>query len=195
VRPPITPQTQVASEAARRINLPVFASRFKYKSLLSDGPLFPKQSKRLQVQGSLSQEDLHDLALWKSARSAGNVRRNDHSLVEKLTRAALRLADDPDLPASVPISVLTLLDGVGVPTASVILTVWHPDRYGIIDRNAWSALFDCPQVRPREFEPREYDYYLQILTALADSTKLMPREVDMALYTWWIEERERSARP
>ncbi|MDP9180998.1 MAG: hypothetical protein M3O21_04680 [Chloroflexota bacterium] len=143
------------------------------------------------MQGFLSQEDLHDLALWKSERSAGNVRRNDRSFVEKLTRTALRLADDPELPASVPISVLTLLDGVRVPTASVILTVWHPDRYGIIDRNAWSALFNRPQVRTREFEPREYDYYLQILRELADITRVTPREVDMALYRWWIEERER----
>jgi len=169
------------------------ASRFSYKLLLGDGPTFPNHSKRLQAQRLPVESRLHALAVWKAQRAAGNVLRNDDVTVENFTRVALRLANDSDLPPSVPIAILTLLDGVRVPTASVILTVWHPDRYGIIDRNAWSALFNYPKVRTREFEPHEYDYYVQVITELGAETSLTPRQIDMALWTWWTEEREKEA--
>lgn len=73
--------------------------------------------------------------------------------------------------------------------ASTILTVWDPKRFGIIDVNAWSALF--PKRRLRQFEPRDYDEYVSILKELRRLTHLTARQIDMALWELWDQMKKR----
>jgi hypothetical protein len=119
---------------------------------------------------------------------------NSEQAVKKLTQAALTLASDPTLPVSVPIAVLTILEGVRVPMASVVLTAWDPKRFGIIDVNAWSAIFKLSKQHSRQFEPREYDEYMSILKKLQTLTRLTAREIDMALWEWWDQTKKRALR-
>jgi hypothetical protein len=178
---------------ARR--LPVRVADYDYKKRLNDdAPGFPNESKRLQKQGYLNLADLKDIAKWKSTRSANRVNGNSDSTVRQFTRIAFGLADNRNLPASVPIAILTNLKGVRVPTASVILTVWKPKRYGIIDVYVWWALFGTKH--KGEFRPTDYDDYLSVVGRLQRSTGLTAREVDMALWKEGAEKarRQRSAR-
>lgn len=170
--------------------LPDLVCRYSYKPTLDNSPTFPNESKRLKAKGFLSLADLHKLAHWKSQRSAGRVKLNRDSDVRKFTRVALDLASRRNLPPSIPISVLTILEGIRVPTASVVLTVWDPRTFGIIDVNAWSALFNYSSARSTPFEAREYDYYTSILHELRRMTGLTAREIDIALWTWWDEKKE-----
>jgi hypothetical protein len=179
-----TTPSEIADEVNRRIRLSHFVLLFDYKRLRDDEHTFPVQSKKLRGQGFLNREDLYEFADWKSSRNPRLVLRNDDATVQQITRVALQLANDNSMPASVPIAVLTILEGVRVATASVILTVWDPTRFGIIDVNAWSAL-NIPAKRPGQFEPRDYDYYVAILRNLSEITKLTPRQIDMALWAWW----------
>lgn len=179
-----TTPSEIADEVNRRIRLQDFVSLFDYKRLRGDEHTFPVQSKKLRGKGLLNRQDLYEFADWKSFRNPELVKRNDDNTVRNITRAALELANNKDMPASVPIAVLTTLEGVGVATASVVLTVWDPGRFGIIDVNAWSAL-NLPSKNPGQFEPRDYDYYIAILSDLSQITALTARQVDMALWAWW----------
>lgn len=170
---------------ASRLDLRALACEYPYKQRLSfdRSPTFDIASKKLQRAGCLSKAQLHAIAKWKSPRSARRVDANQPADVKKFTRIAFTLARDRKMPRSVPIAILTALRGVRVPTASVILTIWDPKRFGIIDVNAWSTLVG--KKRKGAFTAGEYDLYSEILRRLSAHTKLTPREIDMALWTHW----------
>ena len=85
--------------------------------------------------GSLNLDKLRAVAQWKAPRSAGRVESNDEGYVTAITGFALQTKCE-----RARIEVLTRLDGVGWPTASVILHFFHCDRYPILDfRALWSV--------------------------------------------------------
>jgi len=60
--------------------------------------------------------------------------------VNETTRTSLSTSDE-----RLRIDVLTLLSGVAYPTASVILHLFHPDAYPILDfRALWSLGYETP---------------------------------------------------
>ena len=73
---------------------------------------------------------------WKTPRSAPLVALNGADAVESSTRAALgEAASDRER-----VKELQSLRGVGLPTASVLLHLVHPERYPILDVRALHAL-------------------------------------------------------
>lgn len=78
----------------------------------------------IQARGYLKQEDLEKVAKWKAPRSAGHVRKNPAG------RYLLSASYDNE---RLKIESMTLLDGAGRPTASVILHFYHTDRYPTLD--------------------------------------------------------------
>ena len=100
-----------------------------------------------RARGHLNDEDLRVLARWKTPRSASRIARNGAEFVRDTTRVALSTGGE-----RLRIEVLTLLDGVDWPTASVILHFAHAQRYPILDYRAlWSiGVSAAPSVaRPR----------------------------------------------
>ena len=90
--------------------------------------------------GFLTLEQLRLVARWKSPRSAGRVETNGDEFVQAITGFSLRTPSE-----RARIEVLTVLDGVGWPTASVILHFFHPEKYPIMDfRALWSVSVDVP---------------------------------------------------
>ena len=71
------------------------------------------------------------MAAWKSPRSKPRIARNPPRQVVAVTREALATDD---------IDILTRLDGVGMPTASTLLTVADPTRHTIVDVRATDAM-------------------------------------------------------
>ena len=89
----------------------------------------------IRRQGYLTKEQLQRLAHWKSPRSAGKVEANTEGFVREITGLALTASDE-----RTRIEPLTLLDGVSWPTASVILHLFHLDKYPLLDvRALWSV--------------------------------------------------------
>ena len=89
----------------------------------------------IQEQGYLDKELLKRVARWKSPRRAGLIERNDDDYIKDLTSFAFSATSE-----RARIEVLLLLDGVGWPTASVTLHLFHKDPYPILD--FWHA--DAP---------------------------------------------------
>ena len=139
-------------------------------------------TQEIQARGYLIKEDLQRVAKWKAPRSAGHVRKNHEEYVEAVTSLALH-TDNQRL----RIEVLTLLDGVGWPTASVILHFYHPDLYPILDfRTLWSLSLDVPSQYTFEFW---WDYTV-ICRALAAENHCDMRTLDKALWQYSKENQE-----
>lgn len=139
-------------------------------------------AQQIQARGCLKKEDLERVAKWKAPRSAGHVRKNHEEYVRAVTSLALHTANE-----RLRIEALTLLDGVGWPTASVILHFYHPERYPILDfRTLWSLSLEVPSQYTFEFW---WDYTL-ICRSLATENHIDMRTLDKALWQYSKENQE-----
>ena len=94
-----------------------------------------KLVKQVRKRGYLTKSELKTIGKWKSPRSAGSIDDNERLFVKEVTRFALSTRCD-----RAAIESLTILDGVGAPTASVILHFFHKRDYPILDfRALWSV--------------------------------------------------------
>jgi hypothetical protein len=120
------------------------AARYKYSGKDDD---LVRLRPRIIARGWLQQRELKRLAEWKSPRSAGLIEINTENYVKEITQFALSASTE-----RATVEVLTLLDGVQWPTASVILHFFHRDPYPILDYRAlWSVSLRVPQYYSFEF--------------------------------------------
>ena len=84
--------------------------------------------------------------------------------------------------------LLTSLDGVSVPTASAILTLVDPKRYGVLDIRVWQLLFamDSVSTNPRGmgFTFRNWHDYLRRLRYQAREMGVSARTVERTLFEY-----------
>jgi hypothetical protein len=130
---------------------------------------------RARAAGYLTRDDFVALCEWKTPRSRQLVAGNDAAFVEAVTRTALSTPSE-----RLRIEVLTLLDGVSWPTASVILHFVHRDPYPVMDYRAlWSVGVDRPPAQPSF---AFWMGYTEICRRIAAEQELTMRELDRALW-------------
>ena len=129
-------------------------------------------------RGYLTKSDLKTVCEWKSLRSAGNYKKNEESFVKEVTRFALSTKCD-----RVAIESLTILDGVGEPTASVILHFFHKQRYPIFDYRAlWSvSLIDGNKYN---YSYALWSKYVEYCRKKANEAGVCMRVLDRALWQY-----------
>ena len=111
------------------------------------------------------------------ALSRSLIASNSVEYIKAVTQTALTTNNE-----QLCIEVLTLLNGVSWPTASVILHFCHKDQYPILDfRALWSLGVDTSQVT---YNFDLWHEYTQICRRLAKSTGLSMRELDRALWQY-----------
>lgn len=149
------------------------ATRYEYS--ISEDELV-KFRPEVQARGCLSKPELEKIAYWKTPRSSGHVRSNSADYVREITALALNARGE-----RVRIEVLTLLDGVSWPTASVILHFCHSDPYPIIDfRALWSVKLDAPSRYGFEL----WWCYTEFCRDLAKKNGVDMRTLDRALWQY-----------
>ena len=120
---------------------------------------------------------------WKSPRAQSHYERNTSAAVRRASREALRTRSERRR-----LEVLTALQGVSVPTASAILTLIDPRRYGVIDIRAWQLLFRTGAVRRRPggvgFRFADWERYLAILRHHARALGVSARQVELTLFEY-----------
>ncbi len=130
----------------------------------------------IQKQGYITKQQLQTLCQWKSARSSGNTRNNSQQYVKEVTNFALSSDNERSR-----IEALTLLDGVGWPTASAILHFYHDDLYPILDfRALWSIGIDTPPYYNYSF----WEVYVKFCRTIAIKEKVTMRILDKALWQY-----------
>ena len=148
---------------------------FRYALPASEIELIDLRPAVLQ-RGYLSRPELHKLAYWKSPRSSGRVLNNPEAYVREITGFALSTRDE-----RTRVQVLTILDGVSWPTASVILHLFHRDPYPIMDYRAlWSVGSDVPSQYGFPF----WWKYVAFCRKVSERCKVDMRTLDRALWQY-----------
>lgn len=89
-------------------------------------------------RGALDHNGFLKICYWKTPRSRSRCRENSSELVAEATHIAFSTPLE-----ELRTGVLQCLDGVGLPTASAMLHLCHPDPYPLWDfRALWSWGFD-----------------------------------------------------
>jgi hypothetical protein len=164
---------------------------FDFKS--GDLPANDQQWNSFRARGFMTLNELADLSRWKTGgRQDRNIARNSGEAVQGVTRAATSAAGEvPDEPG-LAVGILTVLHGVDLPTASTVMTVWKPERFGILDIRAWNVLraavpaafasVESVAGNRRPFRLEEADTYLRVIREVAVRASLSCRAVDKALW-------------
>jgi hypothetical protein len=131
----------------------------------------------VRARGYFTKPEFEQLCKWKSPRSQRKVASNSAEYIEAVTRTALSTESE-----QLRIEVLTLLNGVNWPTASVILHFCHRESYPILDvRALWSLGVEAGKVTYNFDLWREYTL---VCRGLVKNTGLSMREVDRVLWQY-----------
>ena len=133
-------------------------------------PIVPAVKRR----GFLTKNEFLVVCRWKSPRSQPRCRTNSPEFICEVTKCAL------STPAErLRIEVLTLMNGVSWPTASVILHFFHPDDYPILD---FRALWSLKSAVPQPYEFVFWQAYTRHCRKLSKLSGVSMRTVDRALW-------------
>jgi hypothetical protein len=144
--------------------------------------LLRETSPRLQERGHLEPFEFFEICEWKSTRTKTLVRRNAPERIKEVSRIAFSCSED------LRPSILCLLDGVRIPTASAILSIWDPERFTVYDIRVCDALptLEHPLLTAATISDavRSYQAYLVLARGLATSLGISLRDLDKTLWTW-----------
>jgi hypothetical protein len=136
---------------------------------------------QVRQRGYFTQPEFVDICRWKTPRSQKRVNLNPESYIQAVTQTALSTTDE-----RLRIEVLTLLDGVSWPTASVILHFCHAEPYPILDfRALWSLGIETPPVYQFDF----WWEYTCCCRDLAAKAGVSMRILDRALWQYSYEKQ------
>lgn len=131
--------------------------------------------------GQFGRRDFLDMCRWKSPRAMLHYRRHSAATVRRVSRAVLATRDEARRMA-----LLTALKGVSVPTASAILTLLEPRRYGVLDIRVWQLLHAIGAVRARPdgrgFGVAHWLEFLALIRRQARALGLTARSVEWMLF-------------
>jgi hypothetical protein len=134
-------------------------------------------------RGHLTQGEFLAICRWKSPRSIRHCMKNSPHRIRRQSAAALASRDE-----RVRFEALTALDGVGFPTASAILALTDPRRYGVIDIRVWQLLFELGAVRTKPngvgFTLDECCEFLAVLRPHAKRLGVSVRAVEYSLFLY-----------
>ena len=107
-----------------------FSERYKYQSDNNIALI----GKSVKENNFLAYDEFVSICAWKTPRSKHNVKSNDKDYIKEISNISFTTKSD-----QLRIEILTLLNGVGWPTASTILHFCHKEEFPILDfRALWS---------------------------------------------------------
>ncbi len=164
------------------------------KSELSTGEAEPtaallRELRHVKRAKQFSRSEFIKMCRWKSSRAIHHYRRNTSAAVRRTSREVLDTRNERRR-----LELLTRLRGVSIPTASAILTLIDPERYGVIDIRAWQLLFQIGAVDKKPggvgFVFADWDRYLSILRVHARSLRVPVRRVELTLFEYHRKTRK-----
>ena len=149
------------------------ASRYEYS--ISEVELLELRPKVIK-RGYLLKSELQQIAYWKSPRSSGHSHSNPDNYVQEISSFSFCAKNERSR-----IEILTLLDGISWPLATVILHFCHSDPYPIIDfRSLWSVSLEVPSHYGFEL----WWCYADFCRKIAKNNNVDMRTLDRALWQY-----------
>ena len=137
----------------------------------------------VRTRGHLTKREFLAICRWKSPRGIRHCMKNSPARIRRQSAIALVSRDE-----RIQLDALTALDGVAAPTASAILTLTDPRRYGVLDIRVWQLLFDLGSVRTKPsgvgFAFNEWSEYLAVLRQHAKQLRVSVRCVEYSLFLY-----------
>ena len=131
--------------------------------------------------GAFDRQAFLAMCRWKSPRAVRHYRRHSAATIRRVSRAMLATRDE-----SQRLALLTGLAGVSVPTASAILTLLEPRRYGVLDIRVWQLLHAIGAVRSRPagrgFTAAHWAEFLVLLREQARAHRVSTRAIEWTLF-------------
>lgn len=168
-----------------------FELRFDKKDLLKFADRFDYQSDKYIAQIGksakenkfLSYEEFTSICAWKTPRSKPRVESNDKEYIKEITNISFTTQSD-----QLRIEVLTLLNGVGWPTASAILHFCHKEEFPILDfRALYSLGLDSI---PNKYKYSLWKEYTNYCKYLSKELNLDLRTIDKGLWQYSKENQK-----
>jgi hypothetical protein len=164
----------------------LFALRYNLSEIRTWANLYPvEDDKRVEKtiaplvrkRHYFEKEEFVELCRWKTHRSRRLVQSNTEDFIKEVTHTALTTRSE-----RLRIEVLTLLNGVSWPTASVLLHFGYDNLYPILDfRALWSLGVDATKVN------YNFDFwweYTQFCRNLSTAVGVSMRVLDRALWQY-----------
>jgi thermostable 8-oxoguanine DNA glycosylase len=150
-----------------------------------DGPTaaLVRELRHVRRVRQFSRAEFLKMCRWKSPRAMRHYELNSPATIRSKSREVLTSRDERHR-----LELLTSLKGVSVPTASAILTLIDPERYGVIDIRVWQLLFRIGSVTRKPagtgFRFADWHEYLAILRHHARALGVPVRRVELALFEY-----------
>jgi len=139
---------------------------------------------RIKERGFIDKQDFLYICRWKTPRTQKRCYNNSEEYIREIARIALSTEN-----TQLQIEILTLLEGVGWPTASTILHFTHKEDYPILDfRTLWSLNCDVPNRYTNKF----WEDYTFFCRGLSKENGVSIRVLDKALWQYSKENEKKS---
>jgi hypothetical protein len=136
----------------------------------------PKASKK----GVMKRKAFVRIGQWKGLAALSRLERHRAEDVEFITSLALARKT----PDKFRVSLLRVLDGVGVPLASSLLSAVFPSRFAIMDARATDALHSAGHLDSSNPARVDYAHYITTMRTLAEDCGCSLVDLYRALYAW-----------
>ncbi len=167
-----------------KLDVPKWASRY---DSAQDERLLKVIKPDVERRGYLERDEFLAVCRWKTPRSQSRCSRNDSDYIGAVTRIALSRTT----PDRLKIQILTLLLGVGWPTASVILHLFDAEPFPILD---YRALWSLTQNLPPQYSYDFWNEYTLFTRGLARKLGCDMRTLDRALWQYSKENQPSTSR-
>ena len=129
-----------------------------------------------QKRGYLTRQDFLTLCEWKSPRTKSRCAKNSSEFIKEITKVSFSAIHE-----QLRIQVLTMLSGVGWPTASVMLHFCSNNQYPILD---YRALWSLNKEQPAAYDFPFWWHYTEYCRDLAECNGVSMRTIDRALWQY-----------
>lgn len=138
--------------------------------------LFNVVGPKIKERGYIVFDDFYKIAMWKSVRQKQKYLQNKDS-IKSVSKEAFGLNNESE-----KIEKLCSLSGVGIPTASAILTIIYPANYAVIDVRCIEMLQMLKYPIKKIITINNWLKYLEIVREIAQENHITARDVDKALF-------------
>lgn len=154
-----------------------WSKKYGYDKPELEAQIIDEIAPRVRTQGYITKEDFLKVCEWKTDRSKSRCNKNSEDYIQEITGIALSTKNE-----RARIEVLTLLDGVKWPTASVFLHFFHDEKYPILDYRALESL--GVKELPGQYKFGFWMDYVLYCRQLSEQFKCDMRTVDRALWAF-----------
>lgn len=146
--------------------------------------LLTKDAKKARKKERLKYKSLLRFAEWKAVAVLPILTSYSDKITQKDIEYLTFLALEEDTPDRLRIPILSIIDGVGKPFASAILSAVYPADFALMDARSVGVLFDAGLLESKNTARVAYEDYLGVVRMIASEANVSLHEVYRALYAY-----------